>query len=134
MSRRAWTSALWLRYGQVQSYHISTSTFVRLRRDKRRRDTKKLTSLPGAVTSCLALNQKQWLCKRRSLGYLAAMSTVQEIEAAIPRLSRAEIEEIRAWIDDFLENQLGLTDEVKTKLDESRREIAAGNYTTRQPN
>jgi hypothetical protein len=61
------------------------------------------------------------------------MSTVQEIEAAIPRLSRAEIEEIRAWIDDFLEDQLELTDEVKAKLDESRREIAAGHYTTRQP-
>ncbi|MBI5775084.1 MAG: hypothetical protein HZA89_15265 [Verrucomicrobia bacterium] len=61
------------------------------------------------------------------------MSTVQEIEAAIPRLSRAEIEEIRAWIDDFLEEQLELTDEVKAKLDESRREIAAGHYATRQP-
>ena len=51
------------------------------------------------------------------------MSTVQEIEAAIPRLSRAEIEEVRAWIDDFLDDQLELTDEVKAKLDESRREI-----------
>ena len=61
------------------------------------------------------------------------MSTVQEIEAAIPRLSRAEIEEIRAWIDDYLEDQLELTDDVKAKLDESRREIASGNYTTRQP-
>jgi hypothetical protein len=61
------------------------------------------------------------------------MSPVQEIEAAIPRLSRAEIEAVRAWIDDFLEDQLELTDEVKAKLDESRREIAAGNYTTRQP-
>jgi hypothetical protein len=61
------------------------------------------------------------------------MSTVQEIEAAIPKLSRAEVEEIRAWIDDFLEDQLELTDEVKAKLDESRREIADGNYTTRQP-
>ena len=61
------------------------------------------------------------------------MSTVQEIEAAIPRLSRAEIEEIRAWIDDFLEDQLELTDDVKAKLDASRREIAAGLFTTRQP-
>ena len=62
------------------------------------------------------------------------MSTVQEIEAAIPRLTRPEIEEIRAWIDDFLEDQLELTDEMKAKLDESRREIATGHYTTRQPN
>jgi hypothetical protein len=54
------------------------------------------------------------------------MSTVKEIEAAIPQLTRAEVEELRAWIDDYLENQLELTDEVKTKLDQSRREIAAG--------
>jgi hypothetical protein len=61
------------------------------------------------------------------------MSSVQEIEAVIPKLSRAEVEEVRAWIDDFLEDQLELTDEVKAKLDQSRREIAEGNYTTRQP-
>jgi hypothetical protein len=64
---------------------------------------------------------------------LMAMSTVQEIEAAIPRLSRNEVEEVRAWIDDFLEDRLDLTDEVKAKLDQSRREIAEGHYTTRQP-
>ena len=61
------------------------------------------------------------------------MSTVQEIEAAIPNLSRDEVEALRAWIEDYLEDQLELTDEVKAKLDQSRREIAEGNYTTRQP-
>ncbi len=61
------------------------------------------------------------------------MSSVQEIEAVIPKLSRAEVEEVRAWIDDYLEDQLELTDEVKAKLDQSRREIAEGNHTTRQP-
>ena len=61
------------------------------------------------------------------------MSTVKEIEAAIPKLSRAEIEEIRDWIDDYLEDRFELTDEVKAKLDQSRREIATGQYTTRQP-
>jgi hypothetical protein len=61
------------------------------------------------------------------------MSTVQEIEAALPRLSRAEMEKVRAWIDDYLEDQLELTDEVKARLDQSRREIAEGQYTTRQP-
>lgn len=81
----------------------------------------------------IALNQKHSLCKTPAGGYLAPMSTVQEIEAAIPRLSRAQVEELRAWIDDFLEDQLELKDEVKAKLDQSRSEIAAGNYTTRQP-
>jgi uncharacterized membrane protein YvbJ len=61
------------------------------------------------------------------------MSTVQEIEAAIPRLSRAELEQLRAWFENYLEDHLELKDEVMAKLDESRREIASGNYTTRQP-
>ncbi len=60
------------------------------------------------------------------------MSTVKEIEAAIPRLTRAEIEELREWIEDYLEDQLDLTEEVKSKLEQSRREIAAGQFTTRR--
>ena len=61
------------------------------------------------------------------------MSTVKEIQEAIPKLSRDEIERIREWIDDYLRDHLDLTDEVKAKLDQSRAEIAAGRYTTRQP-
>ncbi len=61
------------------------------------------------------------------------MSTIQEIEAAIPKLSRAELEQFHAWYEDYVEDRLELNDEVKAKLDESRREIAAGSYTTRQP-
>jgi len=61
------------------------------------------------------------------------MSTVQEIEAAIPKLSRAELEQLRTWFENYLEDHLELTDEVKAKLDESHREIASGNYSTRQP-
>ena len=61
------------------------------------------------------------------------MSTVQEIEAAVPRLAREELKRFHAWFEDYVEDHLELTDEVKARLDESRREIAAGNYTTRQP-
>ena len=61
------------------------------------------------------------------------MSTVEEIEAAIPQLSRKEVEALRVWIDDFLEDQLELTDEVKAKLDQSRAEIVVGKVTTRYP-
>ncbi len=61
------------------------------------------------------------------------MSTVKEIEEAIPKLSLVEVEALRAWLDDYLEDQLELTDDVKAKLDQSRREIAAGSFTTRQP-
>lgn len=61
------------------------------------------------------------------------MSTVQEIEAAIPGLSRMELQQFHTWFEDYVEEHLELTDEVKARLDESRREIAAGHYTTRQP-
>lgn len=61
------------------------------------------------------------------------MSSVQQIEAILPKLSRAEMEQVRVWIDDFLEDQLELADDVKAKLDKSRREIGEGRYTTRRP-
>lgn len=48
-------------------------------------------------------------------------------------LKREEIEALRAWIDGYLEDQLELTDEVKRHLDQSRQEIAAGEFTSRQP-
>jgi hypothetical protein len=58
------------------------------------------------------------------------VSTIQEIEAAIPRLSRVEVEQLRNWIDDYLEETFELTDEVKAKLDQSRREMAEGRFTS----
>jgi hypothetical protein len=61
------------------------------------------------------------------------VSTAKEIQEAIPKLSREELQQIREWIDDYLEDQLELTDEVKAKLDQSQAEIAAGQYTSRQP-
>jgi hypothetical protein len=73
------------------------------------------------------------LFKKPRIRYIMDMSTVSEIEAVIPKLSRIEIEELRAWIENYLEDQLDLTDEVKARLDQSRREIAEGQCATRQP-
>ena len=61
------------------------------------------------------------------------MSTVQEIEAAIPRPSQAELEQLRARFEHYRQDQLEPIDDVKAKLDESLRGIAAGGYMTRQP-
>ena len=35
------------------------------------------------------------------------MSTVREIEAAIPKLSPAELDELRAWLEEFFGNREG---------------------------
>jgi len=59
------------------------------------------------------------------------VSTIREIEEVIPRLPRAEVEALRDWIDDFLEENMELSDEVAGKLEESRSEIGSGLFTTR---
>ena len=35
--------------------------------------------------------------------YICVVSTVKEIEAAIPKLSPAELEELRLWLEDFFQ-------------------------------
>jgi hypothetical protein len=54
------------------------------------------------------------------------MSTVQEIEAAIPKLSPDELARFRDWFENYLEDHLELKDEVVQRIEDSRREIAAG--------
>ncbi len=61
------------------------------------------------------------------------MIAVAEIEAAIPKLSRAELDELRRWFDDYVEEYLELSEEAAAALEKSKAEIAAGNYLTRQP-
>jgi len=61
------------------------------------------------------------------------MSTVQEIKAAIPKLTPQEQAELKEWLEEFFEDQLELNDEVKSKLDQARQEIREGKYRTRQP-
>jgi hypothetical protein len=59
--------------------------------------------------------------------------SVQEIESAIHRLTRTEAEQLGVWLDEYLEDQMELADGVKKTLDQSRREIAESEFTTRQP-
>ena len=61
------------------------------------------------------------------------MSTVQEIKAAIPKLPAEDLAELKAWLEDFCEDRLELTDEVKAELERSHREISNGQYRTRKP-
>jgi hypothetical protein len=100
---------------------------------------------------------KQPLSNSSGLDYFIAMSTVREIEAAIEKLplperlqlykdmpqligrSAEDLDWQRLGLENFFhddspEDNLELTDEAKTKLDQSRREIAGGQYTTRQSN
>ena len=62
------------------------------------------------------------------------MSSVQEIESALTRLSPADLQTVRDWLDDFIENQSEVSDEFKAKIQRAQEEIAAGVYSrARQP-
>lgn len=60
-------------------------------------------------------------------------SDVQEIEQAIKTLPRREVEQLREWIENFLEDQLELTDEFSASIDRGKKDIAEGNVRVREP-
>lgn len=63
-----------------------------------------------------AIRVKAAFFKSRSARYLAAMSTVKEIEAAIPKLSLAELEELRAWLENYFQGrQRGANGQIKKR-------------------
>jgi hypothetical protein len=59
-------------------------------------------------------------------------SDLQEIEQAIRTLPRGQIEQIRDWIENFLEDQFELTDEFKTSIERGKADIAARNTRVRE--
>ena len=54
------------------------------------------------------------------------MSTVQEIESAISRLSPEDMRLVRDWLENQLEDRLEMTDEFKGRIKSSEREKAEG--------
>ncbi len=62
------------------------------------------------------------------------MSSVKEIESALARLSLNDLQAVRDWLDDFIEDQLEVSDEFKAKIQRAKQEIAGGVYSrTRKP-
>lgn len=54
------------------------------------------------------------------------MSTVQEIESAISRLSPEEMRLVRDWLENQIEDRLEMTEEFKGQIESSEREKANG--------
>jgi hypothetical protein len=66
------------------------------------------------------------LGKRAVLGQFSHVSTVQEIESAICKLLRTEIEALQSWIQDYLEDEKELTGEFQASTERGKRDIAEG--------
>ena len=54
------------------------------------------------------------------------MSMLEQVEEQVKRLSAAEQESLRDWLDNMLEDELEFTDEFKAKIERAKRDIAEG--------
>ena len=54
------------------------------------------------------------------------MSLLEQVEEQVKRLSTAEQEALRDWLDNLLEDELEFTDEFKAKIERAERDIAEG--------
>lgn len=56
----------------------------------------------------------------------SGMSLLEQVEEQVKRLSVAEQEALRDWLDNMLEDELEFTDEFKAKIERAKRDIAEG--------
>jgi len=61
------------------------------------------------------------------------MSKIEKIEADLRALSVQELEEVRDWLEAFLEDQLQVTEEFKASIERGRRDIAEDRVRVRKP-
>ena len=54
------------------------------------------------------------------------MSTLQEIERAIETLPLTDVVALRDWIENYLEDDLEMTEEFVAKIERSEREMEQG--------
>ncbi len=54
------------------------------------------------------------------------MSRVQEIEAAMQKLSAAELAEVREWLENFIEDHLEMNEAFTAGIEESRELFKKG--------
>jgi predicted transcriptional regulator len=56
-----------------------------------------------------------------------------EIREAVSRLTRAEQEALRDWLENLLEDRLELKEEFKAEIEAGEKDIAEGRYRVRKP-
>lgn len=68
------------------------------------------------------------------LGHGMRMSNVNDIESALSQLSLEDLQAVRDWLEDFIEDRLEVSDEFKAKIQRAQHELAGGIHArSRQP-
>lgn len=58
--------------------------------------------------------------------------TVQEIEQAIQTLPRQDVERLREWIENYLEDQLEVSVEFAARIERGNKDIGEGSIRVRE--
>jgi hypothetical protein len=56
------------------------------------------------------------------------MSTVKQIESALEQLPLEDLQAVHDWLEDFIEEQLEVSNEFKAQVQRANQEIADGVY------
>lgn len=60
------------------------------------------------------------------------MQTLEIIEEEVKRLSKADQQSLRDWLENMLEDELEFTDEFKAKIERGEQDIRAGRVRIRR--
>ena len=61
------------------------------------------------------------------------MPTLEQVEDQVKRMTRAEKEALRDWLENILEDELELTDEFKAKIERGEQDFREGRVRVRKP-
>lgn len=61
------------------------------------------------------------------------MSKLEQVEEQVKRLSCAEQEALREWLENLLEDRLELKDEFKAEIEAGIKDVAEGRYRVHRP-
>jgi uncharacterized protein YdcH (DUF465 family) len=61
------------------------------------------------------------------------MSKLEQVEDQVKRLSTAEQEALRDWLENLLEDRLELKDEFKAEIEAGMKDITEGRYRIHRP-
>jgi uncharacterized protein YdcH (DUF465 family) len=84
------------------------------------------TDIPACFVLASAPFTEHSSCKPAGFGFNSIMSKLEQIEDQVKRLSAAGQVALRDWLDNLLEDRLGLKDEFKAEIEAGQKDIAAG--------
>ena len=61
------------------------------------------------------------------------MKTLEQVEEDVRKLSPAEQEQLRDWLENLLEDRLELSEQFKAEIADGKKDIAEGRVRIRKP-